>query len=94
MLAVKESGFFKTRSLILLGGIYLASIAEKVFELVKPNAEELGLTLWEVKFLKEGASYYLRILLLLIIVFHLIILSATHLKVPVYVCQQIHLIKY
>lgn len=39
----------------------MAGIAEKVFELVKPNAEELGLTLWEVKFLKEGASYYLRI---------------------------------
>ena len=39
----------------------MAGIAEKVFELVKPNAEELGLTLWDVKFLKEGASYYLRI---------------------------------
>lgn len=41
----------------------MASIAEKVFDLVKPNAEELGLTLWDVKFLKEGASYYLRILI-------------------------------
>ena len=39
----------------------MANIAEKVFELVKPNAKELGLTLWDVKFLKEGASYYLRI---------------------------------
>ena len=39
----------------------MASIAEKVFDLVKPNADELGLTLWDVKFLKEGASYYLRI---------------------------------
>jgi len=39
----------------------LANIAEKVFELVKPTAESLDLTLWDVKFLKEGASYYLRI---------------------------------
>lgn len=39
----------------------MANIAEKVFELVKPTAEEQGLILWDVKFLKEGASYYLRI---------------------------------
>ena len=39
----------------------MANIAEKVFELVKPTAEEQGLVLWDVKFLKEGASYYLRI---------------------------------
>ena len=39
----------------------MAGIAEKVLELVKPYAEVLGLTLWDVKFLKEGASYYLRI---------------------------------
>ena len=39
----------------------MASIAEKVFELVKPTAQNLDLILWDVKFLKEGASYYLRI---------------------------------
>lgn len=39
----------------------MAGIAEKVFDLVKPKTEELDLILWDVKFLKEGASYYLRI---------------------------------
>ena len=39
----------------------MANIAEKVFTLVEPKAKELDLILWDVKFLKEGASYYLRI---------------------------------
>ena len=34
---------------------------ETVSELVRPIIEGLGLTLWDVRFLKEGALWYLRI---------------------------------
>lgn len=34
---------------------------EVVTELVKPIVEQLSLTLWDVRFVKEGASWYLRI---------------------------------
>lgn len=36
-------------------------ITDRTRELALPVAEELGLTLWDVKYVKEGASYYLRI---------------------------------
>ena len=32
-----------------------------VRELAKPIAEELGLEIWDVRFLKEGSQWYLRI---------------------------------
>ena len=32
-----------------------------VWEIVEPYAKELGLEIWDVRFLKEGASWYLRI---------------------------------
>ncbi len=32
-----------------------------VWEIVEPFAEELGLEIWDVRFLKEGSSWYLRI---------------------------------
>lgn len=32
-----------------------------VTELARPIAEELGLSIWDVRFVKEGASWYLRI---------------------------------
>lgn len=32
-----------------------------VWELVEPYAKELGLEIWDVRFVKEGASWYLRI---------------------------------
>ncbi len=32
-----------------------------VWELVEPYAKELGLSIWDVRFLKEGADWYLRI---------------------------------
>lgn len=32
-----------------------------VWEIVEPIANELGLSIWDVRFLKEGASWYLRI---------------------------------
>ena len=35
--------------------------ADRVAELVRPAVESLGLELWDVRFLKEGASWYLRV---------------------------------
>ena len=35
-------------------------IAARAKALAQPLAEQLGLTLWDVRFLKEGAQYYLR----------------------------------
>ncbi len=37
------------------------STVEKVFELAKPLADELSLDLWDVRFEKEGSSWYLRV---------------------------------
>lgn len=39
----------------------MASIAEKVYGLVKETVESCGVTLWDVRFVKEGASHYLRV---------------------------------
>lgn len=39
----------------------MAQIAEKVASLVKEAVENEGVSLWDVRFLKEGAEYYLRI---------------------------------
>ncbi|MCL2530948.1 MAG: ribosome maturation factor RimP [Oscillospiraceae bacterium] len=35
-------------------------IAARAKQLAQPHAEQLGLTLWDVRFLKEGAHWYLR----------------------------------
>lgn len=35
--------------------------AEVVTQIVRPVIEQLGLSLWDVRFVKEGAQYYLRI---------------------------------
>ena len=39
----------------------MASIADKVYDLVKDTVESCGVTLWDVRFVKEGASHYLRV---------------------------------
>ena len=39
----------------------MASVAEKVYSLVKDTVESCGVSLWDVRFVKEGASHYLRI---------------------------------
>ncbi len=39
----------------------MAGVADRVFDLIKPAVEDCGVTLWDVRFLKEGASYYLRV---------------------------------
>lgn len=38
-------------------------IVKTVWEMAEPIAEELGLILWDVQFLKEGASFSLRIVI-------------------------------
>lgn len=37
------------------------STAERIRELAEPLAKELGLTLWDVQYAKEGADWYLRL---------------------------------
>lgn len=39
----------------------MANITERITELIKDSVEKQGVTLWDVRFVKEGASYYLRI---------------------------------
>ena len=39
----------------------MASAAERVFSLIKETVESQGVELWDVRFLKEGASWYLRV---------------------------------
>ncbi len=34
---------------------------QKVWEITEPIAKELGLELWDIRYVKEGANYYLRI---------------------------------
>lgn len=38
-----------------------AKTTDRVFSLAEPVARELGLSIWDVRFVKEGASWYLRI---------------------------------
>lgn len=56
------------RSFVLLlhlkGGFYLAekkNTVSAVWDIAKPIADSLGLILWDVRFQKEGANWYLRI---------------------------------
>lgn len=37
------------------------NVAQRVWEMAEPLAKELGLILWDVQFVKEGADWYLRI---------------------------------
>ncbi|MBQ0083523.1 MAG: ribosome maturation factor RimP [Clostridiales bacterium] len=39
----------------------MAGVSEKVYALLKEPIEQTGITLWDVKFVKEGASYFLRV---------------------------------
>lgn len=38
-----------------------SNTVSKVYEIVAPFAKELGLEIWDIRYLKEGASYFLRI---------------------------------
>ena len=39
----------------------MANTTEKVYELIKDTVKAQGVELWDVRFVKEGASWYLRI---------------------------------
>ena len=39
----------------------MANAAEKVYQLIQSTVEAQGVHLWDVRFLKEGASWYLRV---------------------------------
>lgn len=39
----------------------MSKITEKVFELAKPVVEEEGCTLWDVEYVREAGSWYLRV---------------------------------
>lgn len=39
----------------------MANAAERVYTLIKETVEAEGVNLWDVRFLKEGASWYLRV---------------------------------
>ena len=39
----------------------MAGIADKILLLIKDTVEAEDVTLWDVRFVKEGASYYLRV---------------------------------
>ena len=39
----------------------MANAAERVYALIKETVEAQGVELWDVRFLKEGASWYLRV---------------------------------
>ena len=39
----------------------MASIAEKVAAIIRSTVEAQGVELWDVRYVKEGASYYLRV---------------------------------
>ena len=39
----------------------MASAAERVYALIKETVESCGVELWDVRYLKEGASWYLRV---------------------------------
>lgn len=39
----------------------MAGISDKIFELIRDTVESCGVSLWDVRFLKEGASHYLRV---------------------------------
>lgn len=53
-----------TRSFLLIGGLDLENkkrpVAEVCWELGAPIAEQLGLDIWDVRFVKEGADWILR----------------------------------
>ena len=37
------------------------SVADRVWQMAEPLAGQLGLVLWDVQFVKEGAQWYLRV---------------------------------
>lgn len=44
-----------------MAGKNKASTVEQVWEIAQPIAQGLGLEIWDIRFVKEGADWYLRI---------------------------------
>ena len=44
-----------------VGDEIMAGAAERVYSLIKDTVAECGVELWDVRFVKEGASHYLRV---------------------------------
>lgn len=36
-------------------------VVDKVYQIVKPISDELGLDIWDIKYIKEGSEWYLRV---------------------------------
>ncbi len=49
------------RTMLLSAEQKKKSTAQRVWEMARPLADQLGLRLWDVRFEKEGADWYLRI---------------------------------
>lgn len=49
----------------LPGGVFVSNkngtVVQRVWKLAKPVTEELGLSLWDVRYVKEGAGWFLRV---------------------------------
>lgn len=54
-------GFPLTFIITQIGGLFVAKIADKVYSLIEDTVNSLGVELWDVVFVKEGASHYLRV---------------------------------
>lgn len=53
-----RSSFFVERKMQMA-----VSVAEKVFALIRETVEAQGVSLWDVRFVKEGANWYLRVII-------------------------------
>ncbi len=62
MVVVSKKGEWqKPLTFILRGGETVANAAERVYALIKETVEMQGVSLWDVRFVKEGALWYLRV---------------------------------
>ena len=41
--------------------VKVTGISEKIYSIAKPIAESIGLDIWDIKFVKEGPNWYLRV---------------------------------
>ena len=58
---ILKKGQIRERKGFAFGNIEKTNTVEVVTALAKPVVEQMGLQLWDVRFEKEGASWYLRI---------------------------------
>jgi ribosome maturation factor RimP len=58
---IEEKKSRKTCSFLLVWSGYMKGLALKTAEFVKPIVESFGLSLWNIVYEKEGATYFLRV---------------------------------